>query len=109
MLSHPNPKHWGKIRAKRLKQAKNRCELCNAPGILHCHHRTYERFGKEKVTDVLILCGSCHGKVTQATPGLRRVHPATKKKKAKKQNLFDYNNCPPEQRGIPKYQYLCKT
>jgi hypothetical protein len=27
---------------------------------LHCHHRTYERFGQERVDDVELLCSPCH-------------------------------------------------
>jgi len=41
--------HWGQ-----------RCAVCNAGGPLEVHHRTYERLGKEEMTDVLPLCAGCH-------------------------------------------------
>lgn len=40
----------------------NRCALCNAEGELHVHHRTYERRGNERLTDLILLCKDCHSK-----------------------------------------------
>jgi hypothetical protein len=41
--------HWG-----------GRCAVCHSDGPLQVHHRTYERFGREEMTDVLPLCRECH-------------------------------------------------
>ena len=40
-----------------------RCQLCNVSGyvkLLHVHHNTYERLGKEKDSDLIVLCCDCH-------------------------------------------------
>lgn len=43
-------RHWG-----------NRCAICNGDGPLEVHHRTYERLGKETMTDCIPVCGEpCH-------------------------------------------------
>jgi len=48
--------HWG-----------NRCALCNDGGPLEVHHRTYERFGHEELTDCVPLCRKrCHPFADQA-------------------------------------------
>jgi 5-methylcytosine-specific restriction endonuclease McrA len=53
--------HWGSIRRNALEAADRRCQLCNATDqILDVHHRTYERLGKEKLSDLIVLCRSCH-------------------------------------------------
>lgn len=55
--------HWRKVRLKALRRAGNKCQLCNrSDGQLHVHHRTYERRGKEKASDVIVLCKDCHEK-----------------------------------------------
>lgn len=40
----------------------NRCVVCYADGPLDIHHRTYERFGRERIEDhdCLPLCRKCH-------------------------------------------------
>jgi hypothetical protein len=52
---------------EKSKQAKiragNRCQICNRSSrqvILHTHHRTYERLGNEKDSDLTVLCVDCH-------------------------------------------------
>lgn len=52
--------HWKETRQGALKRAGYRCQLCNAKGALHVHHRTYERRGSEIAGDLLVLCASCH-------------------------------------------------
>src|SRR4051812_1164271 len=63
---HPAPLHWAAVRATRLVTAGNRCETCNSPDPLDCHHRTYERWGVEAVEDVLMLCRFCHDAITSS-------------------------------------------
>lgn len=52
--------HWKETRQGALKRAGYRCQLCNAKGALHVHHRTYERRGSEIASDLLVLCADCH-------------------------------------------------
>jgi hypothetical protein len=42
------------------KRFGGRCALCNAPGDLQAHHRTYERRGEEELDDLTALCPGCH-------------------------------------------------
>lgn len=52
--------HWKSTRIAALRRAGYRCQLCNAEGELHVHHRTYERLGHEHVADLIVLCANCH-------------------------------------------------
>ena len=51
---------WGARRRNVLLRAGYRCELCYASGRLQVHHRTYDRYGNELLSDLIALCRSCH-------------------------------------------------
>jgi Zn finger protein HypA/HybF involved in hydrogenase expression len=51
---------WQETRKDALRRAKYRCQLCYGEGVLHVHHRTYERRGHELSSDLIVLCESCH-------------------------------------------------
>lgn len=52
---------WRRTRAAALLRADNACSLdVTHIGGLEVHHRTYERLGAELVTDLVVLCHSCH-------------------------------------------------
>ena len=53
---------WQGKRQLFYARAGHRCQLCNAEGELHAHHRTYERVGNEHPDDVTVLCADCHAK-----------------------------------------------
>jgi len=53
--------HWQERRVRHLRSAGFRCQLCNADNTkLHVHHRTYERKGCERFSDLIVLCEECH-------------------------------------------------
>lgn len=52
---------WRVRRKWKLEQADFRCQVCNAGGELHVHHRTYDRLGSERENDLTVLCQDCHG------------------------------------------------
>jgi hypothetical protein len=53
--------HWQKQRKGALQRAAYRCQVCNAHNVpLEVHHRTYERLGTERPSDLFVLCESCH-------------------------------------------------
>jgi 5-methylcytosine-specific restriction endonuclease McrA len=61
--------HWKAIRRRALKKAGSSCQLCNkSDTTLNVHHRTYERRGKEKCVDVIVLCQPCHAKHHDKSP-----------------------------------------
>jgi hypothetical protein len=52
---------WQERRARHLKSAGFRCQLCNFGGKrLDVHHRTYARRGQEYFKDLIVLCEACH-------------------------------------------------
>jgi hypothetical protein len=52
---------WRRTRAAALVRAGNACSLdVTHTRDLEVHHRTYERLGEEMVTDLVVLCHSCH-------------------------------------------------
>jgi hypothetical protein len=60
--------HWKEFRRQAFKEqlktlGQNRCSRCQKSAVtLHVHHLTYERLGKELLTDVEIICRDCHKK-----------------------------------------------
>lgn len=54
--------HWQRIRARALRAADHRCQVCNSGGPLEVHHRTYDRVPyRERPEDLTVLCATCHG------------------------------------------------
>ena len=53
---------WRKKREAKLKSVSHRCQniRCKSPLNLEAHHLTYERLGREKLSDLKILCFVCH-------------------------------------------------
>jgi hypothetical protein len=51
---------WRERSAACKRRAGHRCQLCNTGGMLHAHHRTYERRGNEEEGDLIALCDGCH-------------------------------------------------
>ncbi len=55
-------KPW-KIKSDNAKvMADHKCQLCYSPDGLETHHRTYDRLGEEKISDLIVLCSACHKK-----------------------------------------------
>lgn len=52
--------HWRKTREQAISKAGGRCQMCNRSDRLHVHHRTYVRRGEERMSDLLVLCETCH-------------------------------------------------
>ena len=51
---------WRGIRQARLRKDKYTCQGCGGRDHLHVHHRTYERFTRERITDLITVCETCH-------------------------------------------------
>lgn len=51
---------WHLKRHLRMIYAGHKCELCGNRKGLQCHHRTYIRLYREKLSDLQILCENCH-------------------------------------------------
>lgn len=53
-------REWKVKRNRALIQAGTRCQVCASTHPLEVHHRTYERLGIELLSDLVVLCRSCH-------------------------------------------------
>lgn len=53
---------WAKRMQVRVMRGMVMCEKCRSTKRLQVHHKTYERLGHEKMSDLKLLCNSCHGK-----------------------------------------------
>lgn len=53
-------REWKVKRNRALIQAGSRCQVCASTHRLEVHHRTYERLGNELLSDLVVLCRSCH-------------------------------------------------
>ena len=57
--------HWQTVRDSYLATNGQLCGAgCGRIGQ-HLHHKTYERLGREELTDLILLCASCHENVHQ--------------------------------------------
>jgi hypothetical protein len=53
--------HWQSVRKAALMKAEYKCQVCSKNGArLDVHHNSYENLGKEKESDVIVLCENCH-------------------------------------------------
>jgi hypothetical protein len=65
---------WRELASAVKQDRGNCCEFCQKPAaeaILHCHHMTYERFGRENKEDLLVLCELHHSRYHEWYPGRR--------------------------------------
>lgn len=54
-------RHWYALKAARMLRTQWRCERCGRRHQrLELHHLTYARLGRERPTDVELLCPDCH-------------------------------------------------
>lgn len=88
---HLGSKQWWRTkklvrRASVSENGRSTCARCSITEYenrylhgegLHGHHRTYERFGEERIEDIELLCSKCHalehGLATRAGRRARRV------------------------------------
>lgn len=61
--------HWTNLRLISQQRADWKCQLCYGGKKLHTHHRTYRRRGCERISDLTVLCESCHEKFHDITKG----------------------------------------
>ena len=53
-------KHWSKLRSKMLAKFDRRCGICGSGDSPNVHHIDYGRRGREKPSDLIVLCRDCH-------------------------------------------------
>jgi hypothetical protein len=61
-VKYINSAEWReKSRIWRMEEGK--CELCGSTDRLQCHHKHYRTLGKEKRSDIQVVCYKCHCKL----------------------------------------------
>ncbi len=63
---------WRFRRKLWIAQAGGRCERCGSRHELTIHHLNYKRLGRERRSDIQVLCWDCHQEVQQGAP-VRRI------------------------------------
>jgi len=75
--AHIKSAQWRNIRAIIIKRCGGKCERCGVVSSkLECHHKTYERFKRERMTDLEALCVPCHEKADKEREQQQRVKSA---------------------------------
>lgn len=75
---------WKQKRQEALARAEGRCQLCNSNKNLEVHHRKYSLWGTEPVTDLTVLCSSCHYQFEKQKRRKEKPHQKQTTKHAKK-------------------------
>lgn len=55
--------YWRQLRERVLSRDHRRCTSCGVgepDAVLNVHHKTYDRRGYERLTDLITLCRYCH-------------------------------------------------
>jgi 5-methylcytosine-specific restriction endonuclease McrA len=54
-------KAWAAKRNQAIDAAGHKCQTCGSREALQVHHLTYKRLKNEPLSDLRVLCASCHG------------------------------------------------
>jgi hypothetical protein len=80
--------HWQGLRKRILHRANYACEKCGTWGeILHVHHKTRKRMGRERLSDLIALCIPCHNRAEKLARQTKRVR---KVQTVKRTDLVEY-------------------
>ncbi|EFH85310.1 DnaB-like helicase C-terminal domain-containing protein [Ktedonobacter racemifer] len=79
---------WAEKRKRALEWSQNRCQVCYTSSDLDVHHRTYERRGNEQMSDLIVLCHSCHT-LFHAAQRLEHEHPPLQIGNVMQETLMD--------------------
>lgn len=59
-MKRPADLYWFNLRDHARSRGCGKCEYCQRRPARALHHRTYEREGRERLEDVMMVCDSCH-------------------------------------------------
>lgn len=97
-----NSKHWRILRKKIYDKYNGKCKKCHKTfdsQHMNVHHLTYKRIGKEKESDLVLLCEKCHSK----------IHDEKNKKKIVSEYTVLKNQLKSEDMRIYEIYLLLKT
>jgi len=52
--------HWKQLRAEKWKRSHKRCGICGSKEQLQVHHMVYRQIYDVQLTDLRVLCDTCH-------------------------------------------------
>lgn len=83
--TYMNSKRWSNKKAEfRARKRSRKCYMCGKSNIyLEVHHRTYKDLGKEKLHQLVELCGNRVVRGERVTGCHTLVHAAVKRRKLK--------------------------
>ena len=56
-----NSPHWHACKRAAIERAGHKCQVCGADRVrMDVHHNSYQRMGREDITDLVVLCETCH-------------------------------------------------
>jgi 5-methylcytosine-specific restriction endonuclease McrA len=65
-IDYIKSERWKRKRQAVFRHYGKRCYACRKYAkVLHVHHLTYARLGKESIKDLIPLCVPCHKEVTR--------------------------------------------
>ena len=69
-------RHWKDTRKRfyKSKLCKHKCSSCGSTYKLNLHHKTYKRIGKERLSDLCLLCEECHKKVHNLSRNRKKLN-----------------------------------
>src|SRR4030095_3538534 len=67
---------WYRLVAEVLRLPQYECYICLRTRPLRAHHKTYARLGRERLSDLVVLCDTCHRKFHESLPQLTREQRA---------------------------------
>lgn len=60
---------WQRLRALVIQRDQGRCQGCWTAGARHVHHLTYQRWRRELLLDLVLLCEACHERIHEGDKG----------------------------------------
>lgn len=51
---------WRDVRNTALLSYSHKCAVCGNKKDVHVHHRNYDSFGNENISDLVVVCRMCH-------------------------------------------------
>lgn len=100
---------WRDKREHVFKHKGKRCNICKSEDNIRVHHLTYDMLGKERLSDLVPLCKSCHDlvhKLGGGYIGYKKLKRSQKKKDPEYQAKVEKRNKRREAKrrsGLKKY------
>jgi len=59
---------WQTLRQQVMRRDNDTCQECRWARAHQVHHLTYDRAGREHLTDLIAICSSCHTQIHGHSP-----------------------------------------